>query len=580
MKKSCKLKILFLFFTTFICPLWSQILNDTQIIHSDHWIYDSLYKLGKETKTLGFYENTMLSAGEIKFYFEKIDRESLSPSGKAIYDQVEAFLYSDSNLIPAIPFMDDNAFKLEANLLVTPELYYKSNEDIPWSFRYCFKDHFLTMPVIFGISDYATIGTYPFITASNKGASDPKNYSNFPYHDDFEFNFIQFSFGSTGLQFDNWGVNLNINRQGLSIGNTKLGSIFYNKTFESDAYLQLNLFTKCFKYSGDIVQVDYSKYLFVHQIEFIAFKNFKLGVLEGSQICQPAEIRFTIPFMFMHQFAAWEDYSRDSKVTPYAEENFCAYFGVLFEWTPIKYTRFYLVYAQNELQTKTERNQRNGALYPDSYGYQVGTDISIPAINDGYWNIALEGVYASPYLYFKHTPQASLYRTRNDNLSSDWINSWVGFPFGPDCLAGHFSFGYEKPSKWNASLGYNLIVKGENDFDTFKQKSKPGTSKEGDYNDSEEFYSYYPPVAVRLGKDYDQEKAKALNMLPSGTLQFTNQIILNGSYIINNHFTLNGQFIYAIVKNCDHIKDKSENGVELSLSITYNLFQKTIEANI
>ena len=162
--------------------------------------------------------------------------------------------------------MKDDAFKLETNIIVNPELYYKSNEDIPWSFRYYFTDNFLTMPVVFGISDYFTIGTAPFMNASNKGASEPNNISNFPYHDDFEFNFIRFSYGSTGLYFDNWGINLNVNRQSLSIGNTKLGSIFYNKTFESDAYAQLNLFTKCFKYSGDIVQVDYSKYLFLHQI--------------------------------------------------------------------------------------------------------------------------------------------------------------------------------------------------------------------------------------------------------------------------------------------------------------------------
>ncbi len=569
MTKQFKFKVIFFLCVIFNSAVWGQILNNTQIIHSDHWIYDSLYKLGKETKTLGFYENTMLSAGEIKFYFEKINRESLSSSGKETYDQIKAFLYEDSNLIPSIPFLKDDAFKLEANLIFTPEFYYKSNEDIPWSFRYNFIDNFLTMPVIFGISDYFTIGTYPFISASNKGASDPKNLSNFPYHDDFEFNFIRFSYGSTGLYYDKWGVNLNINRQGLSIGNTQLGSIFYNKTFESDAYLQFNLFTNCFKYSGDIVQVDYSKYLFLHQIEFIAFKNFKLGVLEGSQLCQPAEIRFTIPFMFMHQFAAWEDYSRDTDVTPYAEENFCAYFGVLFEWTPINYTRFYLVYAQNELQTQPERHSPNGALYPDSYGYQIGADISIPAINDGYWNIGLEGVYTSPYLYIKHTPKASMYRVREDNLSSDQIMTWVGFPYGPDCLAGSLSFGYEKPSKWSVTLGYNLIAKGENDFSLFDPK-KMVDSNDPKYTDK--YYDYYPPVAVRLKtKDYDSAKKDALNMIPTGTIQYTNQIFLNGSYIINSHFKLNGQFIYSIIKNSAHQKNNSQNGVELSLSLTYNL---------
>ena len=575
MKKSLKLLPLIFSAVFFLQSAWGQVLNNTQIIHSDHWIYDSLYKLGKESKILGFYENTMLSVGEIKFYFEQLDRESLSASGQAIYDQAYDFLYSDSNLIPKIPFLKDEAFKLEANLIANPELYYKSNSQIPWSFRYCFNDNFLTLPVIFGISDYFTIATYPVFAKSNLGQQDPKNISNIPYkEDDIEFNFIKFSYGSAGLYFDNWGINLNINRQYLTIGNTKLGSIFYNKTFESDAYAQLNLYTRCFKYSGDIVQVDYSKYLFLHQIEFLAFKNFKLGVLEGSQLCQPAELRFNIPFMFMHQFAAWDDYSRSTNETPYAEENFCAYFGVLFEWTPIKNTRFYLLYAQNELQIPSERNSFMGGLYPDSFGYQLGTDISIPAIGDGYWNIALEGVYASPYLYIKHTPKASLYRVRNDNLSSDKIKSWVGFPYGPDCLAGHLSFGYEKPAKWSASLGYNLIVKGEKDFSIFDQTSKPDPDKKrGDYDTNQDYSSYYPPTAFNLGtKSHEEAQADALDMFPSGTLQYTNQIILKGSYILNKHFLFKGQFLYSIVKNAKHETGNSQNGLELSLSMTYNLF--------
>ena len=78
MTKQLKFKVIFFLCVIFNSAVWGQILNNTQIIHSDHWIYDSLYKLGKETKTLGFYENTMISAGEIKFYFEKINRESLS----------------------------------------------------------------------------------------------------------------------------------------------------------------------------------------------------------------------------------------------------------------------------------------------------------------------------------------------------------------------------------------------------------------------------------------------------------------------------------------------------------------------
>ena len=106
----------------------------------------------------------------------------------------------------------------------------------------------------------------------------------------------------------------------------------------------------------------------------------------------------------------------------------------------------------------------------------------------------------------------------------------------------------------------------------FDRKDKPTTNKTGNYDDDEEFYSYYPPVVVRLGKNYDQAKETALNMLPSGIVQYTNQIVLKGSYIINRYFKLSGQTIYSIVNNSKHITDKTEHGVELSISLTYNIF--------
>lgn len=555
---------------------FGQIINDTQLFNSDHWIYDSMYKLGKEQKVLGFYENSMLSAGELKFYLKQIDYESLSPSGKTTYDQVYNLLYSDSNLIPKLkPVFEDQAFKFYINLIANPEVYYKSNEDIPWSFRYCLFDNFLTSPMLFGFSNFVTIETDPFFGKSNNGAIKADNITNMPYRDgDLEFMFIRFSYGSTGLYFDNWGINFNISKQGYTIGNTKLGSIFYNKTFETDAFAQLNIYSKSFKYTGNIVQVDYTKYLFLHELEFILFKNLKFAIMEGSQLCNPAELRFTVPFMFMHQYSAWTEYSRSSDETPYGEEKFCAYFGMLLEWTPVKNTRLYLIYAQNEIQIPSERHGI-GDLYPDSLGLQFGADVSVPFGNNAYLNFELEGIYASPYLYIKHTPLASLYRDRHDNLSSDRIKSWVGSPYGPDMIGGHLGFAYESIGKWKAGIAYNLLAKGENDFDMFKEMVKLDKQSSGgnpnNYDDGE-YYGYYPPTSYRLGRDYDEARDDALNMLPTGIIQYTNQIILNGEYRLNKHLKFNAQALYSIIQNFGHTENALEHGIECSLSMTYNLF--------
>lgn len=567
----------FLVFTIFIVlfqySFFSQNINDTQVIKTGDPVYESFNKLCKEQGILVFNENSMLTVMELKFYLNQIDYDSLSETGKIQFEKVEDFLFTKSNIVQKVneltkmELMDTSVFSLDLNLYVNPELYYKSNSDIPWSFSYFYQDNVATVPVKFGVSDYITIEADPFLGKSHLGSSAYDSFCNVPFREnDPEFLFMRHAYGSTGITFDKWGVNFILAKEGLKIGNTAMSSIIYNNSFETDGYAQLNIFTNSFKYSMDIIQVDFQKYLYLHQLEFIVLKKLKFALIEGSQACDSLQLRFLNPFMFMHQFSAWNDYSPDD--SPYGEQNFCAYFCWLLEWSPVKNTRFYVLYAQNEIQSLLERQSEIGALYPDSLGVQLGADISIPFKNESYWNISLEGVYTSPYLYIKHTPKASLYRVRDDNLSDDFIKSWIGSPYGPDSIGLQFMFGYEKISKWKVNLGYLFTAKGENDFDMFNEYAE---SKNEEYEGS--YSSYYPNVAYKLGLlSHEEAYDDATNMLPSGVVEFTNQIVLNGEYRFNKHIKVNGQIIYSFINNLKNVRDEFGQGIEIATSMTYNLF--------
>ena len=568
-------RIILLFIVLFFLPLsfYSQVINDTQVIKTGDPVYDSLNKLCKEQGILVFNENSMLTVMELKFYLDQIKYDSLSDAGKFEYENIENFLYTKSNIVQKLndltklELMDTSVFSLDLNLILNPELYYKSNSDIPWSFNYFYQDNLGTVPVKFGISDYITIESDPFLGKSHYGASEADSYCNIPIlNGDPEFMFMRYAYGSTGICFDKWGFNFILAKEGLKIGNTSMASIIYNNSFETDGYAQLNIFTNSFKYSMDIIQVDFQKYLYLHQLEFILLKKLKFSLVEGSLACDSLQLRFLNPFMFMHQFSAWNDYSPDN--SPYSEQNFCAYFSWLLECTLIKNTRLYVLYSQNEIQSKIERETEMGALYPDSLGLQIGADISIPYKNNSYWNISLEGVYTSPYLYLKFTPKASLYRVRDDNLSSDYIKSWIGSPYGPDSIGLQFMFGYEKVSKWKLNLGYLFTAKGENDFGMFEEYAESKNEKyDGIYS------SYYPTVAYKLGLvSHEEAYDDAMNMLPSGIIQFTNQIVLNGEYRFNKHIKTNGQFVYSLINNLHHEENKFGQGIEIAVSMTYNLF--------
>ena len=146
---------------------------------------------------------------------------------------------------------------------------------------------------------------------------------------DVEFHFPRFAYGSVAGSFSGWGANIHIGKQGFQTGDTKIGSVIYNKTFETDAYVNLNLFSEYFKYSMDVVQISNEKWFYLHQFTVRPHKTFKISVLEGSMLNAPFEIRYMNPLMVMHQFASWTEYDSDGLNGVYGENHFCAYLAGL-----------------------------------------------------------------------------------------------------------------------------------------------------------------------------------------------------------------------------------------------------------
>lgn len=569
--KSMK-KNICLFFLIILLPFYmnAQVVNDSQIIEGNHWIYDAFNMLALETTSNSFTNNSPVSAGELKLYLKNYDKESLSDNGKEIYDEIEAFLYTKKNFFP------DKAYEAVIGLTLAPEVNYKSNENIAWTNRYNYKSFPLIADFDSGFSNYVSAGADFFIGKNYKSANKPDSFTNLPLaFDEIEFMFPRFCYGSAGKTFDNWGFNVNVGKEGLKIGNTQTGSIIYNNTFETDGYIQLSAFTDDYKFTLDIIEVSQNKFLYWHQFDARLWKKFKISVMEGALINEPFEIRFINPFMVFHSFSFWKNYSTDVENHFYNESHCCAFLGVSFEYNPIKYLRLYGLYAMNEMQLPNERYGSNLA-YPDSFGLQFGAELKIPSSFGGYWNSRLESVYCSPYLYVKQAPEWSLYKTRMDMITFSDVNSWIGSPFGPDCFVIDASFGYEKFNKWSCSLGYQMLLKGENDFNLFNKKLNYISTKYK--GDDTELWSYYPYTEYMLARDEGNEEGmeravnKAQDLWMSGCHECTHKIALNGMYAINENMKLEGQFMYLFIVNAAHISGNFQHGLQTAISFQYKVF--------
>lgn len=589
-------KIILSWIFCFLClnTIISETYSKQQLIPVDSWIYDALYTLSAEQKKVVNADIGPCSVKELQLYFSTLDYEQLSEPGKELYDQVQQF-FNEKKLT-----LDLSAVKIGFNVNLYPELLYKSNSEIDWTFGsknsvtytinsykadgspdgsndktfyYCdvsswagnqLSKPLLSFPVNINFADYAYIELIPFISNRFLDMARPNNFTNIP----LSFSSIDFmqpttAYFSTGHIFkNNVGIDLQIGKEGLQIGRSLLGSVIYNNTFQTDAYFKFDAYSPKFRYDMNVVEIDHTKFLYLHDFQAIPFPWLKIGFLEGVLINDSFEIRYLNPLMIMHSFHSWTEYRTEQEYDIYGECHESAYFGLSFDIVPYKNLRLYGLYSQVEIQLPSELEGEYGRHLPTSFAGQLGVEYKMPILN-GWGSVQLEGLYSSPYMYYKTGADWSLYRARFDNYSStsNPLCSWMGSPFGPDSAGFILKAGYNKDQKWSADLSYMYMAQGENSFNLFFKTVNI---------DGKTFWTYYP--STQINGSYVEDSSVARSMALSGIIQHNNRLTLNGHYTLNKHFSFDGQFIYEFIFNNNHTSGNFQQGVQLSFATEYKIF--------
>ena len=539
-------------------------LPSQKLIPAGHWLYDSMTMVASEERSVCPVQNAPLSVAEIRRYLSEIDPDTLSSSGVKEYERILSYLNSGNQIE-----IRSGAMTVGAALLLNPEFYYKSNDTIDRTFHYYYKDNAATLPVFFDVADAVLVESDLFVGKNYYASADSSSWTNIPLsHDDLEFSFPRTAYLSTGMELKGEPcINFQIGRTGLSIGNTQTDSIVLSQKFETDGYAQISFFSPVFRYTGDVVQVDVNQFLYLHRIDVHPFKWIQIGLLEGTFVDAPFEVRFLNPLMIMHSFGSWEGYDSYNETTADGSSKdypggsrACAYFGLTFDCAVSKYTRLYGLYAQNEIQTSWETQDTYGKTIPDSLGFQLGEETKLPSKAGGHWIIGLEVVYTNPWLYIKQDPEWSLYRSRHDELTGEYVNTWIGTQFGPDTIAGQFRFGYDMHGRWSVETQYLFLSQGENSFNLFD-----------DGLDSKGRHTYYPSVAWEDGLSDSEAIALAEALSPTGIPEYTNRMLVKGSYQILPWMELSSQVAVSFVSNCGHIENNFQCGIEFANSVMMTL---------
>lgn len=559
-------KLILILFSVFSLQFSLFARGKQELVPCGHWIYDSILAISLDAGIVNFADCAPYSIQELKVYLSEIDYDSLSEASKTEYDKIFDYFKEETKLSIGYDIL---SIGMEPSLNFSG--FGKSSSDIDWVFDRYSRKPLLDAPATITVGDYATLSMDTYL-AQNRGMTlHNYNFTNVPLAaDQIDIEFPDTGYFSTGKMLtEKTGFGFQLGSGSRSVGKTLTGSMIWSDYLTGVAYAQMEFYNPVFKYTGSISQFNVDKYLYAHQIDVRLFKKFQVTFLEGLLVYAPMELRFMNPWTIFHGFAAWRDYDSSADDT---ESNTCDYFGVKFQFAPVKNLRFYGLFSMTQFQTPFETSNFEDDSTPNGLGIQGGTDFFIPAAG-GRFRFSVEGSWADPYLYIKESPNWSMVRTYSENIGDYSVfYEWLGSPFGPDTISAELKMGYEVPSKWAVDLIYLYMARGEYSGSSVFNPSVWGGSKRPDNGDelgdrSRSGYSWPFPDTYEGDKNQGYRKSLQSLASPSGTPEYVNRLSLRGTIKPTEYLTFVLQPSFVMILNRHNQQGENVHGFEVAAAV-------------
>jgi len=564
-----------LFFSLFSC-FWGggklYPLPPQKILQPDDWAYEAIAILSREQGKV-LLADSRVTVAQMERYLHEIDTNLLSASGLAMYDRLDAYLKSD----PGRSFQSD-VLSGGFDLIVQPELYYKSNEVNAWIYNDHARSPILQFPLGFSLGSWVTAEMDLYLGQNEYAATLHDNYVNIPLDpvDQADIHFPRRAYVSAGLPVGAAsGFNLAVGIGDNFFGKTRTGSIIISEYLERTVYAQASVYSPAFKYTAQVMQYEVNKYQYMHYLQIRPHRAISVSLAEGVMVNGPLELRFLNPFTIFHSYESYKtykDYNKDlghqtnkigvdelwdkdehdndlydRTIDPNGHSRIGSYFGIKLEFQPVRYVRFYGLFVMDQFNLPMKKTHWEETLYPDAAGFQLGTEFSLP-VRGGYWEFGLEGVYTYPYLYIMWDKGWSFYKEvpELDIMKDHPLRYWTGTPLGPDTIAGTLWVGFRSSSQWYGGGSFTASAQGERsslsifDLDASVDKT---------YRPSHKVYHVTVP--------------------PSGIPTYTYTVNLRGEYSPRKWLNLAVQPGYRVTVNTRHIKDLNNQGFEIAFSLRY-----------
>ncbi|UTC65858.1 MULTISPECIES: hypothetical protein [unclassified Treponema] len=513
-------------------------------------IYDAVYFLAVENGFSPLSYKRPQSGAELYKTFTLIDNSNLSNIGLKVFENTRKALITPKYLIQ----QEILKFNINAQLGIQGRFAHKVNEYSPRIDQFLAYNEMpvpLAVPIDFLISNYFYTYCYLSLNKNFAASKFSNTFLNIPLKGkDIDFHFPQ----KAGIAIGGSFFNLNIGRGSLNLGRTLGGSMLIADTADRFDYFTGSVFTKNLKLDVTIVELNPTRFLFMHEVTFRPIKQISITLHEGVLVNSFFDPRFLNPAMIFHSHAAWkEDYlpgtSPKSKNGAVGSQ-----FGITIDAVPTKGLRIYGQFGMNQFQTPSELRGLNGKNYtPNSLGGLAGIEYIYPT-KIGYIVSSIEGIYANPWYNILSNKKISYYHERQEISSSvldydkSQIYTWISNPYGPDTITAIAQISLINPKTYSTSFTYRLVCKGENEDNFFdKNKEKPSGV-------------YYPEAEGNNHPEWLNWRT------PSGTPAFFSTLKLSGSYNILHNLLIKGAFSWT-----NALGRIRGNAIDFSVSLEYSI---------
>ena len=511
-------------------------------------IYEALYFLTVTNGEVLLSNKKPQSQAQLSNALKDLDVEQLDALSLRTYYTINSALYGNSLFQTA-----NLKFDVDLNLALQAKALYNS-ENAP---RYDSFATYNSTPSPISLAFNILISNYCFFYVDlplqkNFAATKVSHtYMNVPFFQrDLDYHFPT----RAGISFGGTFFNVSIARGPFNVGRSLSGSMLIADTADRLDYFNACIFLKNFSLDLNIIQLQHSRFVFMHEVSFRILKRIAITVHEGLLVNSYFDPRYLNPFMIMHNHAPWYDpWQREDKMKSSDEVYTSCQLGITLDVVPIKNLRLYWQYGQNQVQTVSEL--RGGHNYiPNGIGTLFGAEWVQP-IKTGYLVATLEGLYTVPWLFIGQNKYVSFTHYRKENVSSlksygdSKIDIWLASPYGPDTAAFFARLGFVELNKWEAYLGYRFVAKGENEENFFDPKKEIAPN----------VYYTFSDVAKVKHSDWARWNT------PSGHATYFNTFKASFAYNIVKNLHLRGELAWTIASG-----KKQGHALDASISTEYN----------